>query len=56
MKAASRSLDGYRGSDLQYLECMGNIYSQLPLSQRGTSGEQQMKSPIADEAYVSDVG
>jgi len=36
------------------LECGGNIVSQLPISQRGTSGEQQIKLAIADETHVSD--
>lgn len=56
MKAASGSLDGYRGFNLQLLKFIGNVNSPLPPPQRGTSGEQQIKSPIADEAYVSYVG
>ena len=39
-------------SNDQWLECDGNTLSR---GLRGTSGEQQMKLAIADEAYVSDL-
>jgi len=53
---ATRSprLDGCWSSDDQLLECGRNIVSKLSISQRGTSGEQQIKLAIADETHVSD--
>ena len=37
----------------QWLECVGNIDSSLASSQGDTSGEQQMESPLTDEAHIS---
>jgi len=56
MKASRSSrLAGYWSSDFQFFECNGNVFSQPPLSQRGTSGKQQIKLPTADKTYVPDV-
>jgi len=52
-KAAGWSgLAKYRLSDGQWFECTGDVDPQPPVPQRGTSGEQQMKSPVADKAYI----
>ena len=55
MNAARWSQPGFQRSDIQFLECTGNIVSQLPFSQRGTSREQQMKFPAANKAYISNL-